>query len=417
MRIFSTLRYLIILLAVLCASCGTALPTIKPYKLDVQQGNVVTSAMLLQLRPGMTKSQVRFIMGTPLIQDSFHGNRWDYVYQMREKGKITEQRRVILDFENELLKTVRGDVIPKAGEQSSEKADIGSRVVEAAVPTQKKSMLDKLKFWKSDEVEVAGKASSTAAIANSALTENAKEAVVAPEVLTSEAVVPAEALPLVNSTSAVSTEAATTAAKEKESIAIAETPKSVLEQDIQLPLAPQSIDQPGPQVQEVAKEPLQVRLEATEPPPVNGIAVSNEAVVQALNDWAEAWRTKNANQYLGFYADKFKPDGALSKKNWVAQRKQRLSGKQGDISVALEDVQVQVQGRQATAQFFQKYQSKVFSDQVTKQLNLEFDAKLNRWLIVKESVVATAQRTEVQKVSAPADTSEQFDAVIEKIGF
>ncbi|MES2182255.1 MAG: outer membrane protein assembly factor BamE, partial [Pseudomonadota bacterium] len=77
------MRYSFILLAILCTACGTALPTVKPYKLDVQQGNVVTSKMLLQLRPGMTKSQVRFIMGTPLIQDSFHDKRWDYVYQLR----------------------------------------------------------------------------------------------------------------------------------------------------------------------------------------------------------------------------------------------------------------------------------------------------------------------------------------------
>lgn len=58
-------------------------------------------------------------MGTPLIQDSFHGNRWDYVYQMRESGKITEQRRVILDFENELLKSVRGDVAPSASDKAA----------------------------------------------------------------------------------------------------------------------------------------------------------------------------------------------------------------------------------------------------------------------------------------------------------
>ncbi|MDP3818171.1 MAG: outer membrane protein assembly factor BamE [Methylotenera sp.] len=400
MRIFSVFRYSVILLAVLCASCGTALPTIKPYKLDVQQGNVVTSAMLLQLRPGMTKSQVRFIMGTPLIQDSFHGNRWDYVYQMREKGKITEQRRVILDFEDELLKTVRGDVIPKAGEQSSEKANTGTRVVEAAVPTQKKSMLDKLKFWKSDEVEVAGKVSSAAVIATPAATE---------------AVLAAVAVPLADSTLA--------AATEKEANVEADAPKSVLVQDIQLPLTPQSIEQPssqGQQGQQAVKEPLQEEAGAAEAnavAQVSGASAGNEAVVQAVNDWAEAWRTKNASQYLGFYADKFKPEGAVSKKTWVAQRKQRLSGKQGDISLALEDVQVQVQDKQATVQFFQKYQSKVFSDQVTKQLNLEFDAKSNRWLIVKESVVANAQRPEVQKVLAPEDTSEHFDGVIEKIGF
>ena len=158
------MRYIFILVALLCVSCGTALPSIKPYKLDIQQGNVVTSKMLLQLRPGMTKSQVRFIMGTPLVQDSFHGKRWDYVYQMREAGKIKEQRRVILDFENELLKSVRGDVIAAGSEQSKEAeaaGQTGTRVVTPIKVQEEKGLLDKLKFWEDDskaaEKEAANK--------------------------------------------------------------------------------------------------------------------------------------------------------------------------------------------------------------------------------------------------------------------
>lgn len=157
------MRYIFILLAVLCTSCGTALPTIKPYKLDVQQGNVVNSKMLLQLRPGMTKSQVRFIMGTPLIQDSFHGNRWDYVYQLRENGKITEQRRVILDFENELLKSVRGDVVPSGSEKakpSDGAASSGTRIVAPNDKPEEKSLMRKLKFWEKDETAVTAPASA-----------------------------------------------------------------------------------------------------------------------------------------------------------------------------------------------------------------------------------------------------------------
>jgi outer membrane protein assembly factor BamE len=153
MRNLSATRYPILLLALLCASCGTALPSVKPYKLDVQQGNVVTSKMLLQLRPGMTQSQVRFIMGTPLIQDSFHGKRWDYVYQMRENGKITEQRRVILDFENDLLKTVRGDVVASAGDasKSNEVADnSGTRVINPSAKAEDKSLFGALKFWEKE---------------------------------------------------------------------------------------------------------------------------------------------------------------------------------------------------------------------------------------------------------------------------
>ncbi|MDO9052251.1 MAG: outer membrane protein assembly factor BamE [Methylotenera sp.] len=161
MRYFNILRYLIILSALVFTACGTALPTVKPYKLDVQQGNVVTSKMLLQLRPGMTKSQVRFIMGTPLIQDSFHGNRWDYVYQMREGGKITEQRRVILDFENELLKGVRGDVIPAGSDPSKldeSKGQTGTRIVEPYKKPADKGIISKLKFWEKDEVALAKEA-------------------------------------------------------------------------------------------------------------------------------------------------------------------------------------------------------------------------------------------------------------------
>jgi outer membrane protein assembly factor BamE len=111
--------------------------------------------MLLQLRPGMTKSQVRFIMGTPLIQDSFHGNRWDYVYQMRESGKVIEQRRVILDFESELLKTVRGDVIASAGDKASADENIGTRVINPSAKPEEKSLMSKLKFWQKDEAEIA----------------------------------------------------------------------------------------------------------------------------------------------------------------------------------------------------------------------------------------------------------------------
>lgn len=166
MRNLSILRYSVILLAILCVSCGTALPTVKPYKLDVQQGNVVTSKMLLQLRSGMTQSQVRFIMGTPLIQDSFHGKRWDYVYQMRENGKITEQRRVILDFENNLLKSVRGDVVPSGSELNKPDegaANTGPRVVNPSAKAEEKSLLSKLKFWEKDEAKLAEEAAAVKA--------------------------------------------------------------------------------------------------------------------------------------------------------------------------------------------------------------------------------------------------------------
>jgi outer membrane protein assembly factor BamE len=196
------MRYLFILLAFLCVSCGTALPSIKPYKLDVQQGNVVTSKMLLQLRPGMTKSQVRFIMGTPLIQDSFHGNRWDYVYQMREGGKLKEQRRVIMDFENELLKSVRGDVIPSGSDQSKAgetEGPTGTRVVTPIKKPEEKGLLKKLKFWEKDEAELAKEAAEKEAAAKAKLEaeETAKNAAARQSQGTPAADIPAVVAPAV----------------------------------------------------------------------------------------------------------------------------------------------------------------------------------------------------------------------------
>ena len=159
-KLLKLLFLLLLASSAFLTGCGSTVPVVKPFKMDIQQGNVVTSKMLLQLKPGMTKSQVKFIMGTPLIVDSFHSNRWDYFYQMRQAGKIKEQRRVILDFENELLSKVRGDVVP----EGTSGADSGGAAAgaEAGAVTLPKSVepkakeegiLDKLKFWKKDETK------------------------------------------------------------------------------------------------------------------------------------------------------------------------------------------------------------------------------------------------------------------------
>jgi outer membrane protein assembly factor BamE len=64
-----------------------------------------------KLKPGMTKSQVRFIMGTPLITDAFHSNRWDYVYRNQKAGKLIEERKLALFFDRDVLARVEGDVV------------------------------------------------------------------------------------------------------------------------------------------------------------------------------------------------------------------------------------------------------------------------------------------------------------------
>ncbi len=111
---------------------------------DMPKANVVTSKMLLQLRPGMSKSQVQSIMGTPLIQDNLHNNVWNYIYQRRQGDKIKEQRLVVLGFENESLKSVRGDIIPVDSSQSTANAVASSADSRKVAITEKSNASTKL---------------------------------------------------------------------------------------------------------------------------------------------------------------------------------------------------------------------------------------------------------------------------------
>jgi outer membrane protein assembly factor BamE len=148
------MRIFLLVLSLLITACSSSLPSIKPYKMPIQQGNVVTSKMMMQLKPGMTKTQVRFVMGTPLITDSFHKDQWDYFYQMEKDGAIIEKRRVILMFEKDLLAKVKGDVVPASAIRNEDRQEIAPIKNNEAKqnPAQKeKSMLDRLKFWEDDE--------------------------------------------------------------------------------------------------------------------------------------------------------------------------------------------------------------------------------------------------------------------------
>lgn len=90
------------------------MPSLSPHKIDVQQGNYVTQEMVAKLKPGMSRSQVRFVLGTPLITDVFHESRWDYVYRLEKAGKLVEQRKLTVVFEGDRLLRLDGDVIPVA---------------------------------------------------------------------------------------------------------------------------------------------------------------------------------------------------------------------------------------------------------------------------------------------------------------
>jgi len=105
------------------------------HKVNVQQGNIVDQDQVNKLRPGMDKRQVNFIMGTPSIVDSFHANRWEYIYTFYHgNDERWEQKRISLFFEDEKLSRIQGDVIPQPVDKD---ANVAKQNVEVEVPEQK----------------------------------------------------------------------------------------------------------------------------------------------------------------------------------------------------------------------------------------------------------------------------------------
>ena len=108
------MRILLLALAITCISACSAIGFPGVYRIDVEQGNIVTRDMADQLQPGMSKRQVRFILGTPLIEDSFNRDRWDYAYRLSNGLDILAQERLTVVFDGDALAEVQGDYIPVA---------------------------------------------------------------------------------------------------------------------------------------------------------------------------------------------------------------------------------------------------------------------------------------------------------------
>jgi outer membrane protein assembly factor BamE len=89
------------------------------YKISIPQGNIITQDMVDQLRPGMTKRQVIFVMGTPLVRDPYHQDRWDYVYNFQPGGGERGQERLSVVFEDDQLVSFSGDFEPTPTETAA----------------------------------------------------------------------------------------------------------------------------------------------------------------------------------------------------------------------------------------------------------------------------------------------------------
>lgn len=100
--------------AVFALTACSHLPHVGVYKLEINQGNYVTQDMVERLKPDMTRGQVKLVLGTPLVTDAFHADRWDYVYYHGVDGRLVEKRNFAVYFANDKLAKWEGDQAPPA---------------------------------------------------------------------------------------------------------------------------------------------------------------------------------------------------------------------------------------------------------------------------------------------------------------
>jgi outer membrane protein assembly factor BamE len=89
---------------------------VTPYRIDIVQGNAITKEQAEVLKPGLTRLQVRDLLGTPLMADPFHASRWDYIFTLRRPNTALQRRSVVVLFEGDVVKSVEAPDLPSERE-------------------------------------------------------------------------------------------------------------------------------------------------------------------------------------------------------------------------------------------------------------------------------------------------------------
>lgn len=133
------------LLSLSLTSCSVVLNNLPyVYTIDVNQGNMIDQAMIDQLRPNMTKRQVLYVMGSPMLVDFFHQNRWDYVYSSKKGGEAREQKMISIFFENDQIKSIQGDLKPSTVPVIKPSVD---KMVDVPKRDLEKTLWEKMTGW------------------------------------------------------------------------------------------------------------------------------------------------------------------------------------------------------------------------------------------------------------------------------
>jgi outer membrane protein assembly factor BamE len=339
---FLAMRHLLIPVLLLSLAAGCSSFKIGPHRIDVQQGNALDQENVARLKPGLNRSQVRFLMGTPLLVDPFRTDRWDYVYVYYKAGKLAEQRHISLFFEGDTLARIEGDLpvvespaqAPAAAARSAQKVETPASPSSAGVES------------------IPASPAPRPAPVPEAVSPPDKAAVVSrPAPAAQTSIVP----PLNGSSNAA--------------VAGHPPPQAKLSLQAETDMA-------------------QIRPDVTPafPEPRLAVVMNDDPILNALNDWASAWSRRDADAYFAAYDTSFVPQGGGRRADWERRRRLLIHAAK-HIEVRVESPSVdRAEDGMAMVTFNQFYRSDSYRDAVVKQLRM-IDRD-GRWLIVEEKVVS-----------------------------
>jgi len=367
------------LLLTLVAGCSSV--HVGPHRIDVQQGNALDQENVARLKPGLNRSQVRFLLGTPLVVDPFRTDRWDYVYVFYKAGKLAEQKRITLFFDGDTLARIEGDlpepVAAPATPQSEPQA--------APTPAPEPQPAPTPETVPAPQPEPAP--ATTVTPAPEPVSQPAPTVLPAPVAVQAPApapVVPAPvaAEPVVAQPvqPAAAAEPAPRPALSKTTVvAPLSSPKGAPAYANRRPPAELSLQ---PETEVAAIQP-DVIPPFPEPYPAG---TGNEPVLKTVDEWAAAWARRDEEAYLAAYDADFVPQGGGSRTDWEKRRRLLLAlAKNIDLKIDSPLVD-RVDDGTATVTFNQSYRSDRYRDVVVKQLRLA--ERDGRWLIVEEKVLS-----------------------------
>jgi outer membrane protein assembly factor BamE len=382
------MRHFLISTLLLSLVAGCSSVNIGPHRIDVQQGNALDQENVSRLKPGLNRSQVRFLLGTPLVVDPFRTDRWDYVYVNYKAGKLAEQKRITLFFDGETLARIEGDV-PVAEPVEKEPAPTPTPAPVPAVESKPKVEISTLPPVAETRPAPMPLASQAEPVAKPA---SLPQPAVAPAI--PEKVAPVVAAPVVAATaskaadaSSASPEAVTAAvpAATRTIVPPLPSPKNVPAYVDPHPPAELSL-QPETDVEQIKPDVIPAF-----PEPYPTTVASDDPVMVSINAWADAWARRDEIAYLAAYDASFVPEGGGRRSEWE-QRRRLLLGIAKNIDIKIDSPSVNREtDSTATVTFNQYYRSDSYRDSVVKQLRLvERDG---RWLITEEKVVSVLRGT------------------------